>query len=131
MKKTKSVIILSVALASLMLFFAGCKAEKKNRQPLEEKLAITVTVVHKDKSEKEFEIETSCSNLGEALFEEGIVNEEEYKSGFYTVIDGERADYNKDNAYWWIKENGSDATTGANDIELEDGDKFEFIYTEN
>ena len=90
---------------------------------------ITVTVVSKDKSSKVIDIDTDAEFLGDALYEEKIVNEEEYKSGFYTVINGEKADYNVDKSWWCVTKNGEMTSVGMNEQSILDGDKFEITYT--
>ena len=92
-------------------------------------ISITVTVVAADKTEKEFKIETDKKNLGDALYEEGLVTEDEHKSGFYTYIDGVRADYNLDKCWWSFTKGGETVMVGANDLEITDGDKFEITNT--
>lgn len=124
--------ILALALVALMTVFsfAACgKADTSsdvNSGSVETKtISITVTVVAKDKSEKTFTIETDKKNLGDALFEEGLVTEAEHKSGFYSYIDGVRADYTLDKCWWSFSKDGKDVMVGANDLKIADGDKFE------
>lgn len=90
---------------------------------------ITVVVVHQQGIEKEFIITTRASNLGKALLQKGIVNQDEYKTGYYTHIDSVRADYTTDRAWWCITKDGEQTTVGANDQPIVDGDKFEITYT--
>ena len=92
-------------------------------------ISITVTVVAKDKTEKVFNIETDKETLGDALFEEGLVIKEEHKSGFYSYIDGVRADYTLDKCWWSFTKGGETVMVGANDLKIADGDKFEITNT--
>ena len=92
-------------------------------------ISITVKVVAKDKTEKVFNIETDKKNLGDALFEEGLVTEAEHKSGFYSYIDGVRADYTKDGSWWCLTKGGKEVMTGFNKTKISDGDKFEITNT--
>lgn len=128
MKNKKIIVILAAVLVVLAAAFA---VVWKFALPETQKGAkqITVTVVDSAQKEKTHKIDTDAEYLGEALYEEKLVTEEEYKSGFYTEIDGEKADYNKDKAFWWIKRNGEDASVGANELPVADGDKFEITYT--
>ena len=75
------------------------------------------------------EIETAKKNLGDALLEKGLVTEDEHKSGFYTYIDGIRADYNKDGAWWCFTKGGESVMVGANELEIANGDTFEITNT--
>ena len=128
--------ILALALVALMTVFsfAACgKADTNsevNSGSVETKaISITVTVVAKDKTEKVFNIETNKKTLGDALFEEGLVTEAEHKSGFYSYIDGVRADYTKDGSWWCLTKGGKEVMTGFNKTKISDGDKFEITNT--
>ena len=90
---------------------------------------IAVTVVYEDKSEKTFEISTDAEKLGQALFEEGLVFEEEYKTGYYQHIDGVCADYTLDGAWWCVTKSGEMTTVATNDLPISDGDSFEITHT--
>lgn len=90
---------------------------------------ITVTVVYADATEKEFEIDTDAGFLADALLEEKLIKEDEYKSGFYNYIDGVRADYTKDGAWWCVTKKGEMTNEGMNDLVITDGDEFEITYT--
>ena len=93
--------------------------------------SITVTVVFADKTQKEFKINTDAEYLGDALLEEKIVSEDEYKNGngMYTVIAGERADYTLDKSWWCLSIGGEMATVGINDQPIADGESFEITNT--
>ena len=128
--------ILAMALVVLMTVFsfAACgKADTNsnaNSGSVETKaISITVTVIAKDKTEKVFNIETNKKTLGDALLEEGLVTEAEHQSGFYSYIDGVRADYTLDKCWWSFSKDGKDVMVGANDLKIADGDKFEITNT--
>ena len=128
--------ILALALVALMAVFtlSACQSADTNSDNLSgsvesKTITITVTVVAKDKTEKVFNIETDKETLGDALFEEGLVNEAEHKTGFYTYIDGVRADYTADKSWWCFTKGGETVMVGANDLEIADGDQFEITNT--
>ncbi len=136
--KNKTILtkILALALVVLMMVFsfAACGKADTNSDvdsgSVEAKtISITVTVVAKDKTEKVFNIETNKKTLGDALFEEGLVTEDEHKSGFYNHIDGVRADYTLDKSWWCFTKGGETVMVGANDLKIVDGDKFEITNT--
>ena len=134
MKKKSLIITLSIILAALIVAFGTVVVVQKIKakdvsSEQEEKIEISVTVVYEDASEKEFEIATKAGNLGDALLEKGLVTEEEHKTGFYNYIDGVRADYTQDGAWWCITKDGEMTTVGANEQPIEDGDNFEITYT--
>ena len=134
MKNTK---ILALALVVLMMIisFAACGTVNTNSDANSTAnsdvatATITVKVIAKDKTEKTFTITTEKKNLGDALFEEGLVNEAEHKTGFYTYIDGVRADYTADKSWWCFTKGGETVMVGANDLEIADGETFEITNT--
>ncbi len=130
---TKILALVLVALMTVFSFAACGKADTNsevNSGTQETKtVSITVTVVAKDKTEKVFNIKTDKETLGDALLEEGLVTEDEHKTGFYSHIDGVRADYTLDKSWWCFTKGGETVMVGANDLEIADGDKFEITNT--
>ena len=73
---------------------------------------------------------TDGEKLSTALAKAGIISQEEADTGFVTTVNGETADYNKDQAWWCLTDAASEMTTvGVADIELHDGDSYAFTYT--
>ncbi len=128
MKKKGLIITLSIVLVAIIAIFGALIVTQSDRFQKGDK-DITVTVVYKDKTQKEFEISTNAKNLGDALLEKGLVTEEEHKSGFYLTIDGIRADYTLDKAWWSFTQSGETMMIGANDAPITDGDCFEITHT--
>ncbi len=127
MKKSTIAIRTLAILAALSMLFCLCACGEPQVQQGEKN--ITVTVVYEDKTQKEFEITTDAENLGDALLEEKLVTEEEHKTGFYNTINGVRADYTLDKAWWCFTKGGEMTTVGANDLTIADGDSFEITHT--
>jgi len=99
-------------------------------EPTVETVAVTVIVVHKDGSEKVFEVETDALYLGEILLEEQIVEGEMGPYGLMiSAADGEVADWNVDQSYWAIFIGEEYATTGADGIPVFEGDVYKLVYT--
>lgn len=99
-------------------------------EPAAATVSLTVTVVHKDGSEKVFELETDALYLGEVLVSEGIVEGEMGPYGLMiSAVDGEVADWNVDQSYWAIFIGEEYATTGADQIPIYGGDVFKLVYT--
>lgn len=122
-------VFLAVLFIVLAVFTAGCnKADDSSSATLKTK-EISVTIVFQDKREKAIDIETEAEYLADALFEKGLIKEDEYKSGFYTYIDGVRADYNEDKAWWCVTKGGEMTNKGMNDLPIADGDRFEITHT--
>lgn len=103
---------------------------QEQTEPSADTVAVTVIVVHKDGSEKVFEVETDALYLGEVLLEEGIVEGEMGPYGLMiSAADGEVADWNVDQSYWAIFIGEEYATTGADGIPVFGGDVYKLVYT--
>lgn len=91
---------------------------------------VTVTVVHKDGSEKVFTCHTDEEYLGPVLLAENIVEGDMGQYGlFITAADGEVADYSVDGGWWAIYVGQEQASTGADEIPLQDGGTYKLVYT--
>ena len=103
---------------------------EQQTEATEDTVTVTVIVVHKDGSEKEFTVTTAAYYLGEILLSEGIVEGEVGPYGLMiSAADGEVADWNVDQSYWAIFIGEEYATTGADGIPLFDGDVYKLVYT--
>lgn len=130
MKNKKIVVGLAALLVIIVAVFAAVFFATRPETQSGDK-NITVTVVFADESKKEYEISTDAEYLGDALLEEKLVSEDEYKNGngLYTVIAGERADYTLDKSWWCLNIDGEMATVGINEQPISDGDSFELKNT--
>ena len=91
---------------------------------------ITVTVVHKDETEKNFTYHTDEEYLDKVLLTEGLITGHEDQYGLVVeTVDGERADWTLDNAYWGILIGEEAATTGISAIPVYDGSSYRLVYT--
>lgn len=80
--------------------------------------AITVTV------------HTDADNLGKALTDNKLVSGEDGEYGLYIkVVNGIKADYDTDKAYWAISKDGEMTPTGADSTKIADGEHYELTYT--
>lgn len=90
---------------------------------------ITVEVVHKDASVKNFEYRTDLEYLGELLTSEGLASGEEGTYGlFITTVDNETAD-DASQEWWCITKDGEMLNTSADQTPIADGDKYELTLT--
>ena len=92
----------------------------------------TITVTVKDHEEKAvvFTIKTDAETVGDALMEHDLIAGDQGAYGLYVkVVNGLRADYDKDKAYWGFNINGEMAMTGVDQTELTDGGVYELVYT--
>ena len=91
---------------------------------------ITVTVVHKDGSERVFTYSTEHEYLGDLLAEEGLISGSEGPYGlFVDTVDGETAVFEADGGWWQLFCNGESVQTGADTVVIEDGTTYHWIYT--
>ncbi len=75
-------------------------------------------------------IHTDAENLGKALTENELVEGDQSEYGLYIkVVNGIRADYDKDGAYWAISKDGEMTPTGADTTAIADGEHYELTYT--
>ncbi len=88
---------------------------------------VTVTVTYKDGTSKDFTAKTEKDYLADVLVEMGLVTEE--TKTFFDTVDGVKADYNVDQSYWCIMQDGVACTVGAGDLAITDGCKYELKYT--
>ena len=124
-KKILAVVLLLVVLAAAVLAYQHFKP-----QASEGAKTVTVEVVHKDESKKEFVLHTDAETLHDALDEEKLIEGED-RDGFFMVlvVDGETADYDVDGSYWAMMQDGEWMMTGVDDTMIQDGDHYEFVYT--
>ena len=127
-KKTKTilaVVLLLVVVAAAVLLYLHFSPK-----PAEGAKTVTIEVVHKDESSKEFVLHTDAENLHDALDEQKLIEGED-RGGFFMVIvvDGETADYDVDGSYWAMMQDGEWMMTGVDDTMIQDGDHYEFVYT--
>ena len=118
----KRIISLLLALTLILGVLCACT-------PAEDTLHITFRVTHDDGEEKVFEFDTAKTTLAEVLIEEDLVKESTESSGFYDTVDGEVADWNVDEGWWYFTCNGEGLTVGIEEEQLVDGAVYEAIFT--
>ena len=130
--KNKTWIWITAAVLVLALLVGGMVALylKFRPQAQEGDKHITVTVVHKDGSEKEFAYDTEEEYLGTLLQAEGLIQGEEGPYGLMiSTVDGELADWNVDQSYWALYIGEEYATTGIDTTPIQDGVSYSLVYT--
>lgn len=130
--KIKKILLAVVALVCVAALLCACslKLPFGNKAATGEKKTFTIQVVHADGTSWEKEITTRQVYLANALFDEGILTEEDaLKTGMYTIVDGEEASWEKDQAYWGLYVNGGYAVEGMNTTEIEEGAVYKLEYT--
>ena len=130
--KKKTWILITAAVLALALLATGMVALylKFRPQAVEGDKHITVTVVHKDGTSREFAYDTDEEYLGTLLQAEGLIEGEEGPYGLMiSTVDGETADWNVDQGYWALYIGEEYATTGIDTTPIHDGDVFSLEYT--
>lgn len=93
-------------------------------------ITLTIDVVDADGNTETFTVNTDADNLGDALVQDGLVEGEMSTYGLYIkTVNGIRADYDLDKAYWALYSDGEMLMTGASDTAIADGQHYELVYT--
>lgn len=91
---------------------------------------ITVDITGKSGSTKTFTIQTDADNLEGALTQEKLIEGTQGDYGlFVTTVNGEKAVYETDHAYWSFCKDNVPLNTGVTDTKIADGEKYQIIYT--
>lgn len=126
--KNKKSWIAAIALVAVVAIMAGIWLITRPK-PVEGEKTITVTVVHKNGTEKAFTYHTDAEYLGAVLYGEGLIKAEGVDEGMFNVVDGEKADWNADQSYWSLYIGEEYAQTGVDTTVIKDGDSFRLVYT--
>jgi len=104
-------------------------ANSGSEGPEVHKYTITVTVIDDKGKSTEFKIDTNKETLADALLEAKLVEGEESQYGLYIkYVNGIRADYELDGAYWSLSKDGEMLLTGASETKIANGEKYELTY---
>ena len=132
MKKLLALILAAV----MVLAMAACSATEApettpagGNSETAAPMTFTVTVVHADGSEKEFTYESSEKFVGPVLTEAGLIKGNAGPYGLeITEVDGEKAVYATDGAYWAVYEGDQYAMTGIDGVKIVDGASYTLKY---
>ena len=110
----------SEAVSSVAASSEAASSEAASGQAEDAKVKAEFTVTGADGESQTFTLEVTD---GEKLSEEAA-------AGFVTTVNGETADWDKDQAWWCLTDaTGEMTTVGVADIALHDGDSYAFTYT--
>ena len=127
--KNKKLVLAAVAIVLAIGLMVGVWMSTRPETESGSK-GYTVTVIHKDGTEKVFEYRTDEEYLAGALLEEGLVSGEDSQYGLTIItVDGEAAVWETDSAYWAIWVGEEMAVTGASEIPVYDGSTYKLEYT--
>ena len=124
----KKLIIALVALVLVAALMVGVFVLTRP-EAQEGSKTITVTVVHKDKTQREETFRTDEKYLGPLLVAKGLIPEGNIVSGMFDTVDGEKADWSVDEGWWAVYKGDEMTATGINETPIADGDHFFLIYT--
>lgn len=129
MNKKKKIRVAVGALVAAMAVVLGIYFATKP-MGTEGSKTFTVEVTHSDGSVKSFIYSTDTEYVGAVLLDKGLIAGEDRAYGLYVLeVDGEKAIYEEDGAYWAFYVNGEYAVQGVDQTPACDGDIYEFIYT--
>lgn len=127
-KNTKlilGIVALVVVIAALLGVYLATRPETSQGAK-----TFTVEVVHADGGSKTFTYHTDEEFLGVVLETEGLIKGEMGPYGLTIFeVDGERAVWEENGAYWAIFVNGEYGMTGVDTTPVNDGDAFKLEYT--
>lgn len=132
MKKLLAIFLaLAMALSMVACVGANDKQDETTDGNAGKTLAsFTVVVVHKDGTEKTFTYETDEEFVGPVLQEADLIQGNDGQYGLeITHVDGEKAVYNEDNAYWAVYEGDEYAMQGIDTTPVVDGRTYKLVYT--
>jgi len=131
MKKTKQskfqVKILIILITATLLFTTACGQENNTSEGTKE---FTLEVTDDNGNVTSLTIKTDESTVGAALLGEGIIDGDVSDFGLMVLfVNGIRADYIEDGAWWAFYIDGEMAMEGVDTTEIEEGKTYAFIYT--
>ena len=125
----KKIIIAAVALVAVIALMVGVWFATRP-ETSEGSKTFTVTVVHKDGTEKTFTYSTDDEYLGPVLMENGLLAGSQGPYGLMSEsVDGETASWDADQSYWAFYVGEEYAVTGVDTTPVNDGDSFKLVYT--
>ena len=129
--KNKSTIIIAVAIVAVIAIFVGAYSAFSEKPEVGAK-TVYIEVVDAAQSVDEYTVQTDAEFLRQVMDEaEGLTYggaESEYGLMVDTV-NGVRADYTLDGAYWSFYVNGEYCNYGIDTQPVADGDVFSIEYT--
>lgn len=123
----KKILIAFLVLVSCMslLVLSGCGSKSSGEQ-----VTAKLTIIDKDETEYSYDITfTDGATLREALFEAGLITEEEHGAMFVENIDGHIANVAEDGCTWLPLDANKEQISGSfDDITIHGGDTIYLQY---
>ena len=133
-KKQNKKVILGVVAFLVVVVLLGAVYYFTRPETSKGAKEVEITVVSKDGEKTEYQIDTDAEYLQQAMDEakeEGLTySGTEGEFGLMVdTVNGEKAVYEEDGAYWGFTVNGEYCNYGIAEQPVADGDEFEIIYT--
>lgn len=126
-KKAVSLLLVVMLTAAACTLLVSC--DKKSGEGDNTTKTINVKVIDDKGKTTEYSITTTAGFLRGALEQEKLVEGEEGDYGLNVKkVNGLRADYDLDGAYWSFTKGGSYLMQGVDTTPISDGDVFEITY---
>ena len=131
-KKTNKKVILGVGVLVALIAVLAVVYATFGAKPVAGSKSITIEVVNKAQESEVYELETDAEFLRQAMDEAEGLTFSGTESEFGLMVDtvnGERADYTLDGAYWSFMVNGEYSNYGIDTQPVMDGDAIGIVYT--
>ena len=126
--KNKKLVLSLVAFVAVVAVLVGVYFATRPETQQGSK-TITVTVIHKDKTEKTFTYHTDEEFLDKVLLAESLIEGYTDTYGFVVEkVDGEAAIWETDNAFWSLYIGEEMSMTGFSETPVYDGSVFKIVY---
>lgn len=131
-KKSNKKVILGVGVLVALIAVLAVVYATFGAKPVAGSKSITIEVVNSAQKSEVYELKTDAEFLRQAMDEAEGLTFSGAESEFGLMIDtvnGERADYTLDGAYWSFTVNGEYSNYGIDTQPIMDGDVFGIVYT--
>lgn len=131
-KTNKKTAVIGIAAAVIVIALLAVVYTLLKPKAGEGSKTITITVVGKDGKETKYDVKTDAQSLRKAFADADGLTVEGAESEYGLMVDtvnGVRADFTKDGAYWSFMVNGEYCNYGVDEQPVNDGDAFEIVYT--
>lgn len=131
-KKTNKKVLLGVGIVVVLVAALAVIYAVFSPKPVAGSKSITIEVVNKAQEVTVYDVKTDAEFLRQALEEtEGLtISGTESQYGLMVdTVNGERADYTLDGAYWSFTVNGEYSNYGIDTQPVMDGDVYGVVYT--
>lgn len=121
--------LLAVALTLLLAaaVFCLCGCEKNTAPSSGSEISFLFEVTDTDGETKSQTVTTTCTTVGDALLENGLIEGEDGPYGLYVkTVCGLTHDYEEDGLYWAFYIDGEYAVTGVDSTQIEEGCVYAF-----